>query len=262
MNKIIFPSFNLEFNINKVAFSINNIKVYWYAILIVSAFIIAIIFCKLDDKKYNVNFSNILELFLFVIPISIISARIYYVIFKLEYYIHNPVEILNIRNGGLAIYGGIIGGVVTIAVYCKKKKINFLDVLDYIVPYLVLGQSIGRWGNFFNVEAYGVKTDSFIRMGIIENNRYMEVHPTFLYESICDFIIFIILISIKNKRKYKGQITCIYLVLYTCIRMFIERIRVDSLMLGNIKVSQLLSGILFSIFGVILIYKKLNPKAY
>lgn len=258
MNKVTFPSFNLEFNINRVAVEINNIKIYWYAILIVSAFILAIILCKRDDKKYDIKFENILEMLLFIIPISVISARIYYVIFKLEFYMQNPNQILNIQNGGLAIYGGIIGGVIAIAIYCKIKKIIFLDVLDYVVPYLSLGQAIGRWGNFFNIEAYGKQTTSFLRMGIIENGRYIEVHPAFLYESILDLIIFIILILMKNKRKYKGQITYVYLILYSFIRIIIEQIRTDSLMVGPIKISQLLSILIFVVFVVILIYNKMQ----
>lgn len=197
---------------------------------------------------------------LFVLPISIICARIYFIIFKLDYFIANPSEIFNIRNGGLAIYGGIIGAIVTIIVFCKKKKIKVLDVLDYIAPYLALGQAIGRWGNFFNGEAHGTQTQSFFRMGITENGNYIQVHPTFLYESVCTFIIFIILYKLRNKRKYEGQLTYIYFFLYGIARTIIEGFRTDSLMLGSFRISQILSIVLTIIFGSILLYKRLKNK--
>jgi len=258
MKEITFPQFNLKIEVNNIAFNIGGIDIYWYAIFIVTAFIIAILGCKKDDGKYNVKFDTILELIIIVIPIAIISARLYYILFKIQYYIKNPIEIFNIRNGGLAIYGGLIGSVITIVIYCKKKNINVLDILDYVVPYLALGQSIGRWGNFFNREAHGIVTDSIFRMGIIENGKYIEVHPTFLYESVCSLVIFIILYNIKDKRKYKGQIAFIYLTTYGLVRAIIECLRTDSLMIGDFRVSQILSIILFVIFGGILIYKKIK----
>lgn len=258
---ITFPTLNLELNINNIAINILGIDISWYAILIVLAFIIAILFCKKDDGKYNIKFETILELMVFIIPISIICARIYYVAFKLDYYMQKPTEIFNIRNGGLAIYGGIIGAIITIVIYCKIKKINILDIMDYIVPYLALGQAIGRWGNFFNIEAYGTETTNIFRMGIIENGIYKEVHPTFLYESMCNLIIFIILYNLRNKRKYKGQLTYTYFALYGFIRTIIEGLRTDSLMIGNFRISQILSIILCIIFTAILVYnKKINKK--
>ena len=260
MKQIAFPGLNLKFELNNIAMKIGNISIKWYAVFIVLAFIIAIIFLKKDDGKYKIKFETILELFVFLIPISIIFARLYFVIFKFDYYINNPVEILDIRNGGLAIYGGIIGAIITILVFCKIKKINFLDVLDYIVPYLALGQAIGRWGNFFNGEAHGSITNNILRMGIVENGTYIEVHPTFFYESICNLIIFIILYNLRNKRKYEGQLTYIYLCLYGLIRAIIEGLRTDSLMLGNFRVSQIISIMLFIVFGSILFYKGVRSK--
>ena len=260
MKEITFPGFNLKFHIDSIAINVFGINIYWYAILIVSAFIIGIFFCKKDDRKYNIKFDDILELMIILIPVSIISARIYFILFKLDYYIQNPTEIFDIRNGGLAIYGGIIGAVITIIIFCKKKKIHILDMTDYIVPYLALGQAIGRWGNFFNAEAYGTETSNIFRMGIVENGQYMEVHPTFLYESICNFIIFVILFLLRNKRKYKGQITYIYLSLYGFIRAIIEGLRTDSLMLGTFRISQVLSIILCIIFSIIMIYKEIKYK--
>lgn len=249
MNYITFPEFNLSFKISRIAFSVGNIEIYWYAILISIAFIIAIFALKNDSKKYRIEYDIILKLLIIMIPVSIIFARLYYVIFNLEYYMNKPLEIINIRNGGLAIYGGIIGAIIVIILFCKNKKIKVMDLLDLFVPYLALGQSIGRWGNFINGEAHGSITNSIFRMGIVENGIYMEVHPTFLYESICTLTLFFILTYLKNNRKYSGQLTITYLFFYSIIRAIIEGLRTDSLMMGNIRISQLLSILL--LIGII-----------
>lgn len=138
MNVITFPGLNLQFNINRVALSIGGISIYWYAILMTSAFAISLLIYKLKNGKFEIKFSDILDLALLVIPISIVSARLYYILFNLEYYVANPTQIFNLRSGGLAIYGGIIGGAVTCYIFCKKRKIDLLDLLDYIVPCLAL----------------------------------------------------------------------------------------------------------------------------
>lgn len=254
MKFVSFPNLNLEFRISDIAFRIFGINIYWYAIIIVFAIIIATIFLKKDDGKYEIKFENIFETMLFVIPISIICARLYYCLFEIEYFIQNPLDIFNFKKGGLAIYGGIIGGIITITIYAKIKKINILDILDYVSPYLALGQAIGRWGNFINIEAYGVKTDTFFKMGIIESGEYTEVHPCFLYESIITFCTFLILYKKRNKRKFRGEITEIYLFIYSFFRIFIENLRTDSLMFCGFKVSQILS-IGICIFSLIFILK-------
>lgn len=146
MNAITFPGLNLKFSISRVAFSVNNIDVYWYAIFMVSAIIIALGICKKNNGKLNINFSDILALSIYVIPISILSARLYYILFNINKYIANPLDIFNLRNGGLAIYGGIIGGAITCYIFCKKRKINILDLLDYIAPCLALRTSNWKMG--------------------------------------------------------------------------------------------------------------------
>lgn len=146
MNQISFPGLNLNLEISKIALSIGNIDIYWYAILMVSAFIIGLIILKIKDGKFDIKFSDIFDLSLFVIPISIISARIYYILFNIEYYIHNPAYIFDLRSGGLAIYGGIIGGLITCYIFCKKKKINILDLIDYVVPVLAFRTSNRKMG--------------------------------------------------------------------------------------------------------------------
>lgn len=260
MNTITFPLFNLKIDIPRVAFEIFGIKIYWYAIIIVSAIIIALLVCKKNERKFGIDFSTILDLLIFLIPISIISARIYYVLFNLEDYIAKPQQIFNLRTGGLAIYGGIIGGAITCYIFGKKRKINLLDLFDYIVPSLALAQSIGRWGNFFNREAYGYETSIFCRMGIYEAGKYIEVHPTFLYESVINLGIFIILQKITTRRNFKGELTVIYLILYSFFRMLIEGVRTDSLMLGNVRISQILSVVIFVALSSILTYKKIKNK--
>ena len=180
--------------------------------------------------------------------------------FSLDYYIKDPSEILSIKSGGLAIYGGLIGGIIVIAVYCKIKKIKILDITDYIAPVVALCQSIGRWGNYINVEAYGYETNLPIKMEVIENGVVKFVHPTFLYESICTLLIFILLSNLSKKRKFSGEITYLYIICYSFIRFIIEGLRTDSLMLFNFRISQILSLALFIIFSSILIYKKNKHK--
>ena len=272
MNTVIFPSINVELNIKRVAFSIFGIDIYWYGIIIALAIMIALLILKLQDGKFGIEFNTILDLAIYLIPISLICARIYYVLFNLQQYTNNPLKIFNLRDGGMAIYGGIIGGLITCIIFCKKRKIKILNMLDYIVPVLALGQAIGRWGNFINIEAHGTETNSIFRMGIIENGTYMEVHPTFLYESIITFFLAILLLNIKDSekikkdskkqliRKYPGQVTFIYLIVYSFARFFIEGIRTDSLMLFNFRISQILSMAIFVVSCLILTYKELKHK--
>lgn len=141
MNVVTFPSLNLQFNINRIALSIGGISIYWYAILMTFAFAISLLIYKLKNGKFEIKFSDILDLALLLIPISIVSARLYYILFNLEYYVANPMQMFNLRSGGLAIYGGIIGGTVTCYIFCKKRKIDLLNLLDYIVPCLALRTS-------------------------------------------------------------------------------------------------------------------------
>lgn len=148
MNKILFPGLNLNLEISRIAFSIGSINIYWYAIFIVLAIILALVIFKINNGKFNIKFSDILDLTIYLIPISIVSARIYYVFFNLKYYISNPIQIINLRSGGLAIYGGIIGGLITCYVFCKKRKINLLDLTDYIVPCLALRAINRKMGKF------------------------------------------------------------------------------------------------------------------
>ena len=241
--------------ISQIAFELFGIPIYWYGILIVSAMILALIWCRLHNGRFGITYDNILDMAIFVIPIAIICARLYYVLFSLDYFLDNPSEIFQIKDGGLAIYGGILGGLAVILIMCKIKKIKVLNVTDYIAPVIALAQSIGRWGNYINIEAYGYETNLPLKMEIIENGIVKYVHPTFLYESICTFITFIILSILSKNRKFEGQITYLYIICYSFARFIIEGVRTDSLMLYNCRISQLLSLMLFVIFSILLVIK-------
>lgn len=253
MKPIIFPNLNLSFDINPVAFSIGNKDIYWYGIIITLGIVLALFLAWKNRDKQKIKWDDVTDFVLFAVPIGIICARLYYVIFKWEYYSKNLAEIFKIWNGGLAIYGGVIGGILTAIVFCKIKKINFLELCDYCAPYLALCQSIGRWGNFVNREAYGQITNSFFKMGIFDSatNEYIFVQPTFLYESICTFIIFLILMKINKNKKFSGQSFYLYMISYGIARAFIEGLRSDSLYIGDIRVSQLLSLLFSTIFAII-----------
>lgn len=222
---------------NPIAFSILGIDIRWYGILIGIGFILAIWLSYRRAPRYGINSDNILDLAVFIIPVSLVCARLYYVLFNWSYYSGDFMAIINTRNGGLAIHGGIIGGIIVALILCYKKKISFLNLADLIFPTVALAQSIGRWGNFFNSEAHGGPTDL---PWAIEVNGQM-VHPTFLYESLWCLALFIFLSLLGSKRKFTGQIACLYGILYSTERILVEQLRTDSLMIGPFKQAQVLS---------------------
>lgn len=256
MNVVRFPGIGLEFEFSKVAFSIFGVSIYKYAMCIVLGIVVALILARLSKNKYDIDYSFVLENTIIGIIVGTLGARLYYVLFNLDYYLNNLGEIFDFRSGGLAIYGGLILGALAIFVNCKIRKKDVLDLFDYVAPFVALAQSIGRFGNFFNVEAYGYETTSFLRMGISTMTGYMEVHPTFLYEALATFLIFIILLVIQRKRDFKGQIFFGYCALYAFSRAIIEGLRADSLMFFGLRISQVLSVILLIASVAILVYKK------
>ncbi len=260
MKPIIF--FGKEIYIDPVALKLGNIEIYWYGIFIVSAILLCVLLIKKNKDTYNIKYDDIIDFLLGAIISGFIVARIYYIVFNFKYYIESPLEIIKIWNGGLAIYGGIIGAAIYAFIFCRKKKIKFYDLADLLLPYLALAQSIGRWGNFVNREAYGYETNLPLKMGIFNDatNEYMYVHPTFLYESICTFIIFIILRHVSKKRKFEGQVLWLYFILYGVARMYIEKLRTDSLMIGEYRVSEVLSLILIIFSVVMYLYNKKRQK--
>ena len=262
MRPILFPGLGLSFNINNVAFNILGKDIYWYGIIITFGLVLGIILAKKDEKKYGISWDDITSYIIYAIIFGFICARIYYVIFKWDYYSHHLDEIIKIWHGGIAIYGGIIGALITGIIFCKKKNINFLNLCDFGAPYLALAQSIGRWGNFVNREAYGGATNSFLRMGIFDSqiNEYIYVHPTFLYESIANLLVFIILLCVKKNQKFDGQIFYLYMILYGIARACIEGLRTDSLYLGPLRISQILAIVFVGIFTTLYIIKMPKKK--
>lgn len=223
---------------NKVAFEIFGIPIAWYGILISVAIIIGTILALREAERVGIGEENTIDFLLYAIPISLIGARIYYVVFSWDYYRHNLKEILHFRGGGLAIHGAIIAAIIVTIVFTRKRKIDFWQLADTCAPSLILGQAIGRWGNYINQEAYGRPTD--LPWGIIVEG--VKVHPTFLYESIWNFLVFFFLLWYReNKSEATGEIFLLYLILYSAIRFFVEGLRTDSLMMGPIRIAQLVS---------------------
>ncbi len=278
MPTIWFPNLGIEiFNLNRVAFSILGIDIYMYAICIMLGTIAGLSSAYYLAKKTNYDTEILFDVFVYAYFSALLGARLYYVIFEWDYYKNNFFEIFNIQNGGLAIYGGVIGAVLAIFLYTKIKKINFLQIIDFLGVGLAIGQSIGRWGNFFNREAYGGYTENIFAMRILKeeaqaltpnllenlvvvnNIEYLQVHPTFLYESIWNFGNFILLLFFFKHKKFDGQIFCLYLLIYALGRFFIEGLRQDQLLLGdtNIAISQLLS-LCFIILSLVFIYTNRN----
>lgn len=230
-----------------VAFKIFGIEVMWYGVLISLAVIIGTVLALRETKRQGVDENDFIDLLLYAIPIAIVGARLYYVIFNWNYYKDDLVQILNFRGGGLAIHGALISAVIVAVIFTRKRHIDFWKMADIAAPSIVLGQAIGRWGNYINQEAYGTPTD--LPWGIMVNG--VKVHPTFLYESIGDFSIFLFLLWYRrNREKVSGEVFLIYIMLYSLVRFFVEGLRTDSLMLGPIRVAQLVSvlGIVLSLY--------------
>ncbi len=247
---------------NRVAFEIFGLEILWYGIIISFAMVIGTILALREARKKNISEDDILNIILLVIPSAIVGARLYYVIFEWQSYKDNIISILNIREGGLAIHGGVIAGLIAGFIYVKKKKLMFFKLGDIFAPSLILSQAIGRWGNFFNQEAHGGPvSEQFISIfpEFIKNNMYIQgqyYHPTFLYESIWNFLAFIFLIIYKDKKKFDGEILLLYGILYSIGRFFIEGMRTDSLMLGPIRIAQLMSLLIITICVAIYFYNK------
>lgn len=232
-----------------VAFELGPITVYWYGIIIAGGILLGLLLSRNLAKKRGIPPEYVDEFLLYVVPIAIIGARLYYVLFNLDKY-DTFMEAIAIWEGGLAIHGAILTGILVAIVFCKVKRIDFYNFADIASPSLILGQAVGRWGNYVNQEAFGRETN--LPWAIYVDGAYR--HPTFLYESIWNFLILGLLIYIFKKAKLKeGSIFSIYLIGYSVGRFFIEGLRTDSLMLGPLRVAQLTS-LLFILAGVILIY--------
>lgn len=255
---ISFPMFGEGFVIDPPSsFTVFGFEFYIYGAVIALGFVLAIWYCGKRSRQFGISQDNLLDLLIFALPIGIIGARLYYVIFNFDLYRGNLLSVFNIRNGGLAIYGGIIAGALTAFVFCRLKKIPAGAVLDLGAFGLLIGQTLGRWGNFFNREAFGGETDVFCRMGLtLPGSETVYVHPTFLYESVWNLAGFLFLhfFSKSGKRKYDGQIFILYAGWYGLGRVFIEGLRTDSLYLfgTGMRVSQLVAGLSVLVAAAIL----------
>lgn len=260
-----FPGLNLNFNISPIAFKIYNIPVYYYGIIISIGFLLAFLYVVKNSRRFNLEENSLIDVTIAGTITAVIGARLYYVAFYTgDTFIRNPIKILFINEGGLAIYGGLIGAILGGFVVSKIKNLNFLAILDLTSLGFLIGQAIGRWGNFTNQEAFGTVTDSIFRM-VSENTHMQPVHPCFLYESIWCFtgFIFINLFSLKW-RKYDGQVFLLYTFWYGIGRFLIESLRTDSLFIPNspFKISQLIAAV-SAIFSLsLLIYNYFKPKKF
>ena len=285
---IEFPNLHISLNNLPKSFSLFGVDIAFYGVIIAFGMLAGIALVCYDAKSSGQDYNLYIDFAMYAIIFSVIGARLYYVAFSWDYYSAHPSEIINIREGGLAIYGGVIAGVITCIVYTKIKKISFFKVADSVVLGLILGQIIGRWGNFFNREAFGSYTNSLFAMQIptnffIEHGRideivsnglydkatyvvsgneaatFIQVHPTFLYESMWNLVLLLLIIFFFTKRKkFDGELIAIYCIGYGIGRFLIEGLRTDSLMIGStgIRVSQILALIL-AVFGTaFIIYKR------
>jgi len=241
---ISFPSFGIDINPPR-SISLGPLTIHFYGLIIAFGLVLAVIYCCKRSKEFGVKEDDLIDGVLWVTPFAILCARAYYVIFSWESYAADPIKALYIWEGGLAIYGGVLGAVLGMYVFCKFKKLKFATILDMVLLGFLIGQSIGRWGNFFNREAFGAETDFFLRMGLLstETGKVTFHHPTFLYESVWNAVGFGILHFLSKRRKYDGQIALGYVVWYGLGRAFIEGLRTDSLYWGPFRVSQLLAAV-------------------
>ena len=246
---ISFPMLG-DLHLNPPAgFTVFGFTIYFYGVLIALGFVLAMLYCSHHAPRFGIRPDDFFDLMLWLIPIVIVGARAYYVLFRLDYYLANPSQIIAVRDGGLAIYGGVIAGVLVLWLFCRKRELSLPAMLDLAVYGLLIGQIIGRWGNFMNREAFGAQTEIFCRMGLTPpGGETVYVHPTFLYESLWNLIglIFLIVWERRGRRRYDGQCALIYFFWYGLGRAWIEGLRTDSLYIGGtgLRVSQLLSLVL------------------
>ena len=239
---------------DRVAFSIFGLDIMWYGVLMASAMILCVFLALKEGKRVKISEDDILNLAIIAIPCGLLGARLYYVIFNWSWYSQHMSEILNFRGGGMAIHGALIGGILAGFIYTKIKKINFFKMADTVMIGIPLGQAIGRWGNYINGEAHGGPTS--LPWGIMVEG--VKVHPTFLYESIWDLGIFIFLWFFRKHKKYEGQLAIYYLILYSLGRFFIEGLRTDSLMIGPLRMAQVIS--ITTIIVCLILHKILSKK--
>ncbi len=260
MNTISFPGLGIDpFQINRVAFRLFGRPIAWYGIIITLGIVLAVLYVMWRAKQNDIKTDDILDIALVTVPCGILGARLYFVLTSLDHF-DSFWEIFAIWEGGLAIYGGIIAGAIAVLVTAHIKKLSFFKLADMITPAVLIGQILGRWGNFFNVEAYGTETTLPWRMGILRFGEWSYVHPTFLYESLWNTLGFVLINLFygikkdKTHKQYDGQIFLMVFAWYGFGRMFIEGLRTDSLYVGPFRISQVVGAVCFLVGASLLIY--------
>ena len=257
---ISFPTFGIEINPGR-SFSIGPLTFHYYGIIIAVGLVLAIVYAWKRAKEFGLNADDLTDGILWIVPFAIICARAYYCIFAWADYKDDPISVFYIWKGGLAIYGGVIGAAIGVVIHSKIKKMKLPALLDLVALGFLIGQCIGRWGNFFNREAFGSETDTFLRMGLY--NTYTGLveyhHPTFLYESLWNLAGFLGLHILSKRRKYDGQIALGYVAWYGLGRTVIEGLRTDSLYWGNIRVSQALAAVSCLAAVIVLVVMAFRP---
>ncbi len=269
MVTISFPGLGIEpFTINPVLISAGPFEIRWYGLIITLGIVLAFLYTSYRSRQEGIVFDDLLDIAIFTIPCAVIGARIYYVLMTLDQY-DNFLDMIAIWNGGIAIYGAIIAGAVTIFAVCRYKKISVLKMLDATAPAVMIGQILGRWGNFFNGEAYGTQVLEssplyFIRMGLLPNvesyTKMYYFHPTFLYESLWNLVGFLIIHFLYKKKKFDGQVVLMYITWYGFGRMLIEGLRTDSLYIGVFRISQVVGFLCFATGTILLVTQLLRVR--
>ncbi|MDD4295557.1 MAG: prolipoprotein diacylglyceryl transferase [Ruminiclostridium sp.] len=271
MHYIEFPNLGIHIDLNPELFSIGSLQVHWYGIITALAFLVVVVGIIKSAPKFDLDQDNLIDLVLITVPAGVLGARLFYVFLNWGYYSANLSEIYKIWKGGLAIYGGIILGIITIYLFCRYKKINTLHLLDHMAVYLLLGQVVGRWGNFINQELFGPNTNlpwgmtgdiiknTIIIEGFEGVNPELPVHPLFLYESLWNLAAFFILLWFRKRKKLNGEVFSLYMISYGGARFVIDSLRFD-FRVGDVNINRLI-GVIFVIgFTAIFILRRLQLK--
>lgn len=268
ISPIVFPGLGIEID-PAAGFTLGPLSVNFYGLIIATGLILAVAYAWKRCSQFGIKADDITDGVLYIVPFAVICARAYYCIFEWEAFADDPISVLYIWKGGLAIYGGVIGALIGVSVFCYFKRIKLPALLDLVALGFLIGQSMGRWGNFFNREAYGAETDFFLRMGLmLTPDRYASTemlyyHPTFLYESVWNLVGFLVLHFVSKRRQYDGQVALGYVVWYGLGRAWIEGLRTDSLYWGDFRVSQMLavlSCIAAAVVLIVMALRKHDPK--
>ena len=257
---ISFPFLGIEVNPPRVL-ELGPLTIHFYGAIIAAGLLLAMLYCCRRGKAFGLKEDDILDGFLWITPFAIVCARIYYCAFSWDEYAADPISVLYIWNGGIAIYGSVIGAIIGMAVFAKIKKVKLTAVLDLVMIAFLIGQFIGRWGNFMNREAFGAATESYFRMGLYNTvtSQWEYYHPTFLYESAWNVVGFLLLHFLSKKRQYDGQMALGYAAWYGLGRCIIEGLRVDSLWWGPFRVSQVLAGVTCIAAVAVLAWQHFKP---